>query len=176
MTRVPELDPAKYAVVNLHPYARHAHQVAGHAVAVVVRGWRLREVQLGSINFSTDDEAADIPWRLRHTTPYADRPFFIFAGVWASAMWTCQDEDVDYDTAMYVARDDAGAITEEYESRVEEFAARLGFDPNSRPWEMDWCDELEPLWPAVCDVAAMLLDGQPVAHEDVQAAVNRCRK
>ena len=175
MTPVPEPDPGRFFAVNAHPYARHAHQVAGHTAAVVVRGWRLREVQLGSINFSTDDESADTPWRIRHTTPYADRPFFIFSGVWASAMWTCQDEDVDYDTAMYVAWDDAGGITEEYESRVDELAVRFGSHPDERAWEWDWYDELYPLWPAVREVAVMLVDGQPVTHEDVLGAVNRCR-
>jgi len=103
MTPVPEPDPGRFFAVNAHPYARHAHQVAGHAVAVVARRWRLIEVHLGSIDFSTDDEGADTPWRVRHTTPYADRPFFIFSGVWASAMWTCENEDADFYDAMHVA-------------------------------------------------------------------------
>ena len=166
----------EFAAVNAHPYARHAHQVAGHAVAVVARDWELIDVYLGNINFSTDDESADTPWRVRHTTPYADRPFVTFAGVWAAAMWSCENEDADFYDAMHCAWiDNTDGMTEEYESRVEELAARLGSDPVKRAWEWDWYDELEPLWTAVCEIAVMLLDGQPVTHDEVQAVVDRYR-
>jgi hypothetical protein len=142
---------------------------------LVARGWRLREVRLGSVNFSTDDESADAPWRIRHTTPYSDRPFFIFSGLWASAMWVCHYEDADYNDAMCAAwLDNIEGITEEYESRDEELAERYGSDPVKRAWEWDWYDELHSLWPAICEVAVMLLDGQSVTHDDVLAAVNRC--
>jgi hypothetical protein len=42
-----------------------------------------------------------------------------------------------------------------------------------RDWEYEWSDELDLLWPAVCEVAALLIDGQPVTHDDVLAAVER---
>jgi hypothetical protein len=104
------------------------------------------------------------------------RAFVTFAGLWAEAMWTCQDEDADFYDAMYVARISNGqGDTAKYESRVEELAARFGSDPDERAWEAQWHDQLQPLWPAVCEVAAMLVNGQLVTHEDVLAAVNRCR-
>ncbi len=175
MTPLPEPDPAKYSVYNAHPSAQHAHQVAGLAVAVVAKGHKFVEAHLGNINFSTDDEDADTPWRVRHRTPYCDQPFVLFASVWASAIWLCHDDDVDYDTAMFVAWDDQPETTGEYESRIEELCMRYGSDPIKRSWEWDWYDELKDLWPSICEVAVMLLDGQPVAHEKVQAAVNRYR-
>jgi hypothetical protein len=165
----------EFAVFNLHPSARHAHQVAGQAVAVVYNDWELIDVHLGSINFSTEDESADTPGRVWHTTQYADRPFFIFSGVWAAAMWSCENEDADFYDAMLVARIDSPDGLTEYESRVDELAARFGSNPIDRAWEVEWIDKLDPMWHAVREVAAMLLDGQSVTHEDVLAAVNRCR-
>ena len=147
--------------------------MAGHAVAAVARGWELIEVYLGNINFSTDDEDADTPGGLRHTTPYPDQPFVTFAGVWASAIWVCHDDDADYNDALYVAWDDLPESTEKYESRIDELAERYGSDRLKRAWERDWFDELYPLWPAICEVAVMLLEGQPVTHDKVQAIVDR---
>ncbi len=172
MTDLPEPNPA-IAVVNAHPSAQHAYQAAGFAVAVVAKGYKIVEAHLGSINFSTDDEDADTPWEVNHTTPYPDRPFVLFASVWASAIWLCYDDDADYDTAMFVAWDDQPKTAEEYDSRDEELAERYGSDPLKRAWEWDWYDELYPLWPAICEVAVMLLEGQPVTHDKVQAIVDR---
>ncbi len=176
MTDLPWPNPAKYSVYNAHPSAQHAHVVAGYAVAVVARGRRLVDVYLGSINFSTDDESADTLGGVRHTTDdVVDRAFVIFAGLWASAIWVCHDDDVDYNDALYVAWGDQSETTEKYESRHEELAALYGSDSVRRAWEWDWYDELEPLWPAICEVAVTLLDGQSVTHDEVQAAVNRYR-
>jgi hypothetical protein len=163
-----------FSVHDVHPYAQHAHEVAGHVVGLIFKGWWLREVQLGSINFSTDAEGADTPWRIRHTTPDSDRPFYIFSGVWASAMWLCEHECLSYYEALDFGWDSyAGGFTAEYEGRVEELVARYGSDPDERAWEEQWYEQLEPLWPAVCEVAAMLLDGQQVTHEQVKAVVDR---
>jgi hypothetical protein len=171
MSDLPEPNPSTYSVLN----ARNAHVVAGYAVAVVARGGRLIDVYLGGTNFSTDDESADTRGGVRHTIDdVLDRAFIIFAGVWASAIWVCHDEDVDYDTAMFVAWGDHSDTTEIYDSIVQQLAVSYGSHPAM--WEWDWCDELQALWPAICDVAAMLLGGQPVTNEDVLAAVDRCRK
>jgi hypothetical protein len=50
-------------------------------------------------------------------------------------------------------------------------AVQLGFGPVGRVWELEWADDLELLWPAICKVAAMLIDGQPVTHEIVRELV-----
>jgi len=65
-----------------------------------------------------------------------------------------------------------------YRARVEKLtraAAQLGFPSVGRycPWEYEWTQELDLLWPAVCEVAALLIDGQLVTHDDVLAAVER---
>jgi hypothetical protein len=175
MTDLPWPNPAMYSVCNFHPSAQQAHQVAGFAVAVVAKGHKFVEAHLGNIDFSTDDEEADTPWRVRHRTPYPDRPFVLFASVWASAIWACYDDDADYETAMFVAWGDHIDITEDYEDHLEELGARHGCDPLKRAWEWDWYAELEGLWPAICDVAVMLLDGQRLTHDEVQAIVDRYR-
>ena len=177
MTDLPEPNPSTYSVLNAHRSARNAHVVAGYAVAVVARGGRLIDVYLGSTNFSTDDESADTRGGVRHTIDdVLDRAFIIFAGVRASAIWVCHDEDVDYDTAMFVAWGDHSDTTEIYDSIVQQLAVSYGSHPAMREWAWGWCDELQALWPAICEVAAMLLDGQLVTHEDVLAAVRWCRK
>ena len=46
------------------------------------------------------------------------------------------------------------------------------FSRVGREWELDWADELEPLWPVVCQVAALLIDGQLVTHETVSSLLD----
>ncbi|BBY08113.1 M50 family metallopeptidase [Mycobacterium noviomagense] len=50
-------------------------------------------------------------------------------------------------------------------------AAQLGIDM-AHP-EQVWTAELERVWPAICEVAALLVDGQAVDHDTVQAAIKR---
>jgi hypothetical protein len=180
-TPPPGPDPGRFVAVNVHPMAQQAHQLAGEAVAVALTGSTVKHVQLGSINFSTDDEGADTPWQLRHDTGYADLPFVWFAALRASAMWSCWYEDADVDTAMDVAWIDntegpsRDGIADKYESRFEELSVRFGSTPSQRVWEEEWHEKLERFDLAVCEVAEMLVEGQQVTHEDVQAAVDRCR-
>jgi hypothetical protein len=178
-TPPPGPDPRRFVAVNVHPMALQAHQLAGQAVAVALIGSKLKHLQLGRINFSTDDESADIPCELRHDTGYAERPFVWFAALRASTMWLCWYQDVDFDTAMDVSwinntegrsRDGIG---DEYEKHFEELSERFGSTPLERAWEGKWDEDLEPFDLAVCEIAEMMIDGQPVTHEDVQAAVDR---
>jgi len=60
-------------------------------------------------------------------------------------------------------------------SRIDEQCMVCRTRPNERGCEADWVDNLSPLWPAVREVAAMLLDGQRVSHDDVLAIVDRYR-
>jgi hypothetical protein len=185
MTSVHEPDPARIAAIDALWRSRHAHHEAGHAVAAVAKGGKLIAVWLGNVDWSKD-ESADTGGGTRHRTHYADQPFVTFAGPWAEAMWTIEhDDDVDdiYEALEYAWDDNddddgGGGDTDKYEKRVGElevYAAELGFSRVGRAWELGWYDELEDLWPAICEVAVMLLDGHSVTHEKVQAAVDRCR-
>jgi hypothetical protein len=181
MTPVPDPDAALVAAVDARARSRHAHHEAGHAVAVVARGGRLIRISLGTVDWSTPDESADTPGETVHRTAYTDQPFLTFAGPCAEAMWIVEhDDDVEElgEALEYAWSENYEGDADKYEARVEMLSAAarlLGFPAIGRAWESEWIDELEPLWPAVCEVAAMLLDGQPVSHDDVQAAVDRCR-
>lgn len=39
-------------------------------------------------------------------------------------------------------------------------------------WEHYWRDELEELWPVICRVAALLIEGETVTHEIVRSLLN----
>jgi hypothetical protein len=176
----PEPDPALVAAVSANATSRLAHHEAGHAVATVARGGELVAVHLGYVDWSTSDLSGDKPGETRGRTEFANQPFATFAGPWAEAMWTVEhDPDVDdFAEALDYAWDnniDGDAAT--YEDRVElltQAAAQLGFPlARVRAWEFEWVDELEPLWPAVCEVAALLIDGQAVTHDVVLAIIDR---
>jgi hypothetical protein len=176
----PGPDPERFAAVNVHPAAREAYRLAAQAVAVIVTGGKVKYIRLGNVNFSTDDESADTPSVIRHRTAHADQPYVWFAGLRASAMWLCWYEGDDIDTATEAAwYDHMGGpslegIADKYESRFDELVERFGSTAYERAWEGEWDEELERLDLAVCELASMLIDGQPVTHEDVQAAVDRC--
>jgi hypothetical protein len=177
MTQVYEPDPARLAAIDARATSRHAHHEAGHAVAAVAKGGTLLGVWLGTTDWSTPDGSADTPGGTLHETAWGEQPFATFAGPWAEARWSLQPDDIDYiDEALELAwLDNNEADYTKYESRVDELAARFVSNPIERAWEAEWIDELELLWPAVCEVAAILVDGQSVTHEDVLAAVDRCR-
>lgn len=82
-----------------------------------------------------------------------------------------------YEEALeYAWGDNADGDTEKYDNRVavlDGVAAQLGFSRVGRAWELEWADELELLWPAVCEVAAMLVRGEAVTHEKVLTAIDR---
>jgi hypothetical protein len=179
MTSVREPDAARLAAIDARASSRHAHHEAGHAVAAVMRGGTLLGVWLGTTDWSTPDGSADTPGGCLHETALPEQPFVTFAGPWAEAMWNLGHEDVidDFDWAFEIAwENNGGGDTDEYESRVEmltEYAEELGLSPIRRAWESMWAEELELLWPAVCEVAVMLLGGQQVTHEQVKAVVDR---
>jgi hypothetical protein len=172
-------DPAWVAAVSACATARNAHHEAGHAVAAVARGGELRDLYLGTVDWSTVDDSADTPGGTVHRTAWQDQPFVTFAGPWAEATWVVEHEpDSDsFDDALACAWDEnADGDTDKYESRVDLLdaaAAEFGFNPIGRAWEAAWADELEGSWPAICEVAALLIDGHPVSHETVHAAIQR---
>jgi len=173
----PQADPALVAAVEARVTARIAHHEAGHAVAAVFAGGTLKDVWLGATDWSTDDTSADTPGGTRHNTPWELQPFVTFAGPFAEAMWTLEhDDDIDdfYEPLEYAWQDNSDGDAAKYESRVDELAVRFKSDSIARAWELDWLDDLERLWSAVRNIAEMLIEGQPVTHEDVQAAVDRC--
>jgi hypothetical protein len=186
-------DPALVAAAEALATARHAHHEAGHAVAAVFAGGTLKDGWPGAADWSTDDTSADTPGGTRHHTPWELQPFVTFAGPFAEAMWTLEhDDDIDdfYEALEYAWQDKSDGDIDDfyeaawqdnsdgdiakYESRVDELAVRFESDSIARAWELDWLDDLERLWSAVREVAAMLINGQPVTHQAVEAAVDRC--
>ena len=168
-------DPDRVAAAKAESDARHAHHEAGHAVAVIVRGGTLKDVFLGTADWSTDDTSADTPGGTRHRTAWEAQPFVTFAGPWAEAMWTVEhDDDIDdlYEALDYAWQENSDGDTAKYGARVSLLsaaAAELGFATIGRDWEVEWAAELEPLWHIVCQVAALLIDNQPVTHDVVQS-------
>lgn len=157
--------------------SRHAHHAAGHAVAAVSRGGTLIEITLGNADWSSDNLDADVPGYTLHHTKAENAPFVTFAGPWATAMWTVENEpDVDcFDDAMHYAWDDSvDGDTAKYGALVDQLndeAHRLGLGHIGPLWESNWCRELEELWPVIRDVAGMLLRGDTVTHDIVLAAI-----
>ncbi len=103
-------------------------------------------------------------------------PFVTFAGPWAEAMWLSQHEpDITFSDALDHAWIANQVDNVKYEHLVEKLtnrAAELGFAPLGRGWESEWIYELEPLWPVVCEVAALLIKGQPVSHETIRSLLD----
>jgi hypothetical protein len=179
MTQVYEPDPARLAAIDARATSRSAHHEAGHAVAAVAKGGTLLGAWLGTTDWSTPDGSADTPGGVWHETSWEEQPFVTWAGPWAEAMWSLEYEADSFglwDARVCAWDGNADVDYLKYESRVDELVVRLGSNAIDRAWEEEWNDELDLLWPAVCEVAAMLVDGQPVTHDDVLAAVNRVSK
>ena len=85
-------NPARVAAVEAHAAARHAHHEAGHAVAAVARGGELVDVFLGTAYWSIVDSTADTPGGTVHRAAWAAQPFVTFAGPWAEARWTVEND------------------------------------------------------------------------------------
>ena len=158
--------------------SRLAHHEAGHAVAAVARGGYLVEIFLGEVDWTTDG-GDDVPGHTRHQTKPVNAPFVTYAGPWATAKWTVEnDPDVDdFDNALEYAWDDAadgdalkygGAV-----DQLNEFAQQLGLGWVGAAWEADWHWELEELWPVICEIAALLLRGETVTHDDVMTSIGK---
>jgi hypothetical protein len=170
------------AEVAARATARIAHHEAGHTVAAVARGGTLRDVYLGSVADWSNPDSAETPGGTVHRTAWKDQPFVTFAGPWAEAMWMVEnDPEVEmYEALEYVWVENGDGDTAKYESRVDELntaASEFGFGNNvGRCWEVDWSDELSELWPVIQQVAALLIDGQTVTHDTVQAAIEGVSK
>ncbi|QLL08992.1 hypothetical protein [Mycobacterium vicinigordonae] len=176
-----DLDPELVAEVSCRARSSTAHHEAGHAVAAVARGGTLIKIHLGYADWSTLDTSGDLPAETHHRSSKQNLPFVTFAGPWATAKWTIQNDPGvdDFDDALEYAFDNAtdgdGAKYDGVVEQLKSFSATVGVPLGwERPWEYHWINELEPLWPAVCEIAAMLIDGQTVVHDQVQAAIDRC--
>ncbi|MCG5433947.1 hypothetical protein LV457_16860 [Mycobacterium sp. MYCO198283] len=116
----------------------------------------------------------------RHRTPYQHRPFVTFAGPWAQARWMVEhDPEIDdFDEALeaawqwYLADVEVDGDAARYESRWPDLAEATGYSIEGREWEISWEEELETLWPVICEVAGMMLGG-PVTHGMVETALER---
>jgi len=151
-------DPALAAKVLADSNARIAHHEAGHAVAAVARGGRLIGVWVNDIDWTVLPLDADIGkgGTATCTAAFEDQPFAYYAGPWAEAMWTCQnDPDVDdFDEALEYAWDDnTDGATAKYDERVamlDGVAAQLGLGSAQgagHAWEFGRGDELKTCGP-----------------------------
>lgn len=149
-----------------------AHHEAGHAVAAVARGGKLIEISL--TNAFT-----------RHISDLSDEAFVIFAGPWAEARWMVAtnpdyaDEHV-LDVMPYAWDNNSGRTSEhdprdavKYEKWVEDRDDWRRHRVAPRNWERGWSLEMDELWPAICVVAALLLDGVTITHELVKSVLER---
>lgn len=151
-------DPKLIASIAARADSRHAHHEGGHAVAAVVKGGRLIEIVLGIADWTTSDDNDELGY-VHHQTRWADKPFVTYAGIWAEAMWyTEHDGDDLFDALEYVMLENSDGDT----AKIDE---RFGDD---RWPEREWMADLEPLWPVVKQVAALLIDGVEVTHEIVE--------
>lgn len=177
-------DPQVVAVVAARANARHAHHEAGHAVAAVYRGSTLVRVFLGTADWSSLDMSTDTPGGTEHVSRRENQPFITFAGPWAEARWSVENDpdyagDDDMDSALEDAwENNTDGDTVRYQDRVDELqslAMQLGgFCSVGAVWEWHWSNELDELWPAICEVAALLIGGRTVTHDLVKAAIDRC--
>src|SRR5690242_3563390 len=92
----PSRNPELVAAVSAEAEARTAHHEAGHAVAAVARGGTLHSIDLGYVDWFSDDTSRDRPATTHHSSEKWNYPFITFAGPWAEAMWTVEnDSEVD---------------------------------------------------------------------------------
>jgi hypothetical protein len=145
-----------------------AHHEAGHAVAALMRGG-------GELRSITIEPTAAYQGHTGYRGKPCDSAFVTYAGPWAEAraQWalaTLEDEDddgctfEDYVTAAFLRNADGDG--EQYRRAQEADAALYGpeFGHLAYGREEHWSRELEESWPAVQQLAAMLMDG-PVSAE-----------
>ncbi|WP_077080446.1 hypothetical protein [Mycobacterium numidiamassiliense] len=157
--------------------ARDSHHEAGHAVAVVARGGTLVQSSLAPAQWSGEPA---VHGATEHQTADENRAFVTFTGPWAEARWLLENEiygHADLAQALaYVWRHHDSGDRIFYVNHVNQFSEHDlhgEFALTYRPWEEAWITELTPLWPAVCEVAGWLTDGQTVTHEMVEGAISR---
>lgn len=138
---------------------------AAHAVSAVHRGGRVIEILI-----------ADDQCHVLHESSQSAQPFVTWAGIWCDARTLIETgEESDFDIALDYALDmNCDGDAQRYELLVEPLknvAKMLGLEPVGHTWEIDWADELDDLMPAIEAVAARLVDGARVEHNEVAAAV-----
>lgn len=133
-----------------------AFHEAGHLVAAALRGgdW------LGPTTLETGTHADGMTWWCAEP---AHRAFIIFGGPWAEARHAWGDrphDDPAFDDALLALlrrSPDEGA----YHHAARAFPVA----------EHAWGRELSAVWPAVSELAEVLLEGAPVVYAQVRAAV-----
>jgi hypothetical protein len=173
-------DPATIAAINARARERYAHHKAGYLVAVFVRGGRLTEVGLASVDCYLNADSLGGP---QHQCAVSHQPFRTYAAMWSQAKWEVEhggdfDSFADaFESAVSDALDGCAYNYGEHVDVLDGIAAQLGFSRVgiSCPWEDTWYDESERLWDAIREIARQLVNGCWVAHADVKAAVEiRC--
>lgn len=183
MTETFTPDPAAVGATRRITIDRSPHYFSGEAVAVVARGGEWVKVPIDDAYWLNLDDSGDAIAAVACRTEYPHKPFVAFAGVWADAKSRLQENsDIDWELTLdNVWGENAfpGGATARYEARVQKLSAiasEMGLSPVGHVWEDDWIEELESLWPAVCEVAAMLIEDKRVTHHEVLGAIQRCRR
>ena len=177
-----------------------AHHEAGHAVASVARGGELTKIWF----VPWRDRLKVDPNTTKHALTRScdqlqNRPFVVFAGPWSQARWYVENGAFDSfrDEMGYAWEDNGGegdiggdsyngdAVS--YEGLVRQLSgmaswpelgyddAPMGYTEPGRYWEARWNDELDELWPAIREVAALLLDGTECSHEAIVRMIETAR-
>jgi len=170
------ITPDERAAIIADSNARTAHHEAGHAVAAVARGGHLVKIVITASDPDNPDWDSELAGFTRHRTPVREHPFTTFAGPWAEAMWESEnDPDTGFgeaiDAAWLNSDDGDGAYYAALIEPVWEAARQAGLGCVGPAWERGWNDELECLWPVICEIAEMLLRGETVTHAMVAAAI-----
>lgn len=148
--------------------ARHAHHEAGHAVAAVTVGATITDIQLANVDWDYPGNSMGVgKVTYRHPDRYvSDHAFITFAGPWAAARWSVEhDPDVDGDLT-------AAEVVAWWDAEDGDADAYAKFADDDK-YETAWAELLEARWPAICAVAELLIDGQTVEDDNVEAIVGR---
>lgn len=157
---------AEQRALTADMHRRKVTHEAGHAVAAVARGGRVRDFQAPFDDFTAGPAAVDEPF-VTHHTPVAHRPFVTYAGLWATARWLVEHEpDVD---DMREAVDYAIADHGTGPDPDAEKLCAAGVDLDAR--HDDWDGELEGLWPAIVAVADHFIDNGGIDNAGIAAVL-----
>jgi hypothetical protein len=151
-----------------------AHHEAGHAVAVVMRGG-------GELKSITIDATDTYLGYTGYRGKPSDTAFIAFAGPWAEARYqwplpSREGEDGDgltFDDHVVAAflcnTDDSNAHRKAVKADKALIGPEFAHLVDNR--EAVWSDELERSWPAICELAEMLIAGQAVTDAHVRATL-----